>query len=126
MSALESFLSGDQTDAFGMFGIKVPLYYSTKQRYGEKEALAKLEGARKNYDAVLQDALFRMKDNFVRVQRAARLVKLIGGAIIPQASLALEWESRFSNHARQCTQPATRRVGPAPPNNRSRNCRRQD
>ena len=49
-----------------------------------------MEGARKNYDAVLQDALFRMKDNVVRVQRAARLVKLIGGAIIPQASLALE------------------------------------
>jgi len=90
LGVMQSFLSGDQTDAFGMFGIKVPLYYSTKQRYGEKEALAKLEGARKNYDAVLQDALFQMKDNFVRVQRAARLVKLIGGAIIPQASLALE------------------------------------
>ena len=90
LGVMQSFLSGDQTDAFGMFGIKVPLYYSTKQRYGEKEALANLEGARKNYDAVLQDALFRMKDNFVRVQRAARLVKLIGGAIIPQASLALE------------------------------------
>jgi outer membrane protein TolC len=90
LGVMQSFLSGDQTDAFGMLGIKVPLYYSTKQRYGEKEALAKLEGARKNYDAVLQDALFRMKDNFVRVQRAARLVKLIGGAIIPQASLALE------------------------------------
>ena len=90
LGVMQSFLSGDQTDAFGMLGIKVPLYYSTKQRYGEKEALAKLEGARKNYDAVLQDALFQMKDNFVRVQRAARLVKLIGGAIIPQASLALE------------------------------------
>jgi outer membrane protein TolC len=87
---MQSFLSGDQTDAFGMLGIKVPLYYSTKQRYGEKEALANLEGARKQYDSVLQDALFRMKDNFSRVQRAARLVKLIGGAIIPQASLALE------------------------------------
>ena len=90
LGTMQSFLSGDQTDAFGMLGIKVPLYYSTKQRYGEKEALAKLEGARQNYDAVLQDALFRIKDNFVRVQRAARLVKLIGGAIIPQASLALE------------------------------------
>jgi outer membrane protein TolC len=90
LGVMQSFLSDEQTDAFGMFGIKVPLYYSTKQRYGEKEALANLEGARKQYDSVLQDALFRMKDNFVRVQRAARLVKLIGGAIIPQASLALE------------------------------------
>lgn len=90
LGTMQSFRSGNQTDAFGMLGIKVPLYYSTKQRYGEKEALAKLEGARKNYDAVLQDALFRVKDNFVRAQRAARLVKLIGQAIIPQASLALE------------------------------------
>ncbi len=90
LGTMQSFRSNELTDAFGMFGIKVPLYYSTKQRYGEKEALANLEGARKNYDAVLQDALFRMKDNVARVQRAARLVKLIGGAIIPQASLALE------------------------------------
>ncbi len=90
LGAMQSFRSDELQDAFGMLGIKIPLYYSTKQRYGEKEALANLEGARKNYDAVLQDALFRMEDNFVRVQRAARLVKLIGGAIIPQASLALE------------------------------------
>ncbi|GJL55443.1 MAG: PTS cellobiose transporter subunit IIC [Nitrospirales bacterium] len=90
LGTMQSFRSDELTDAFGMFGIKIPLYYSTKQRYGEKEALANLEGARKNYDAVLQNAVFRMKDNVVRVQRAARLVKLIGGAIIPQASLALE------------------------------------
>ena len=90
LGVMQSFRSDELTDAFGMFGITVPLYYSTKQRYGEKEALANLEGARKKYEAVLQDALFRMKDNFVRAQRAARLVKLIGGAIIPQASLALE------------------------------------
>jgi outer membrane protein TolC len=31
-----------------------------------------------------------VKDNFVRAKRAERLVKLIGKAIIPQASLALE------------------------------------
>ncbi|GJL53024.1 MAG: PTS cellobiose transporter subunit IIC [Nitrospirales bacterium] len=90
LGTMQSFRSDELTDAFGMFGIKVPLYYSTKQRYGEKEALARLEGARKDYDTVWQRALFQVKDNVARVQRAARLVKLIGGAIIPQASLALE------------------------------------
>ena len=90
LGAIQSFRSDALQDAFGMLGIKVPLYYATKQTYGEKEALAKLEGARKDYDTVLQASLFRLKDNFVRAQRAERLVKLIGQAIIPQASLALE------------------------------------
>lgn len=90
LGVMQSFRSDELQDAFGMFGIKVPLYYSTKQRYGEKEALANLEGARKGYDTVLQQALFQVKDNFERVKRAERLVRLIGKAIIPQASLALE------------------------------------
>ena len=34
--------------------------------------------------------MFRVKDNIARVQRAARLVKLLKTAIIPQAALALE------------------------------------
>lgn len=90
LGAMQSFRSDEMQDAFGMFGIKVPLYYATKQQFGEKEALANLEGARKGYDTVLQQALFQVKDNFERVKRAERLVRLIGKAIIPQASLALE------------------------------------
>ncbi|RMH05829.1 MAG: TolC family protein [Nitrospirae bacterium] len=90
LGAMQSFRSADLQDAFGMLGIKVPLYYATKQRFGEKEALADLERARRDYRTVLQTVLFQVKDNFVRAQRAARLVKLIGKAIVPQASLALE------------------------------------
>lgn len=90
LGAMQSFRSSDLTDAFGTLGIKVPLYYATKQRYGVEEALAKLEGARKNYQTVSQDLLFRVKDNFARVQRATRLIKLLGNAILSQAGLALE------------------------------------
>jgi len=90
VGAMQSFRSDDQQDAFGMLGIKIPLYYATKQRFGVKESLSSLESARKNHRTATQDVLFRVKDNFVRTERAKRLVKLLGKAIIPQASLALE------------------------------------
>jgi outer membrane protein, heavy metal efflux system len=90
LGAMQSFRSSDLTDAFGTLGIKVPLYYGTKQRYGVEEALAVLEGARKNYQRVSQDLLFRVKDNFARAERATKLSRLLEHGVIPQASLALE------------------------------------
>lgn len=90
VGAMQSFRSSDLTDAFGTVGIRVPLYYATKQRYGVEEALAKLEGARKNHQTVSQDVLFRVKDNFARAERATRLSRLLENGVIPQASLALE------------------------------------
>ena len=90
VGAIQSFRSDEQQDAFGMLGIKVPLYYATKQRFGVKESLSSLESARKDHRTATQDVLFRVKDSFVRAERAKRLIKLLGKAIIPQASLALE------------------------------------
>ncbi|MDT7040718.1 TolC family protein [Candidatus Nitronereus thalassa] len=90
LGAMQSFRSDEQQDAFGMLGIKVPLYYATKQQFGVKESLSSLESARKDHRTATQDVLFRVKDSFVRAERAKRLVKLLGKAIIPQASLALE------------------------------------
>ncbi len=90
VGAMQSFRSRDLQDAFGIFGIKVPLYYATKQRFGVKEALSNLESARQDHNTASQDILFRVKDNVVRVQRAARLAKLLETAILPQAALALE------------------------------------
>lgn len=87
---MQSFLGNEQQDAFGSIGIKIPLYYATKQRFGVKESLSRLESARKDHRTATQDVLFRVKDNFARAERAERLVKLLGKAIIPQASLALE------------------------------------
>ena len=90
LGAMQSFRSSDERDAFGMLGIKVPLYYATKQRFGVKQALSTLQGARKDHNTATQDVMFRVQDNIARVQRAARLVKLLKTAIIPQAALALE------------------------------------
>jgi outer membrane protein TolC len=72
-----------------LLGIKVPLFYDTKQRQGVKEALAGLAGARQDLTAARQDVLFQVKDAFVQAQRAERLVTILRDAILPQATLGL-------------------------------------
>ena len=72
-----------------MLGIKIPLFYETKQRQGVNEALAGLSGAREDLAATRQDLLFQVKDGFVQAQRAERLITILRDAIIPQATLAL-------------------------------------
>lgn len=73
-----------------MLGIKIPLFYETKQRQGVNEALAGLSGAREDLTATRQDILFQVKDGFVQAQRAERLITILRDAIIPQATLALQ------------------------------------
>jgi outer membrane protein, heavy metal efflux system len=72
-----------------MVGIKIPLFYETKQKQGVREAVASLEGAREEFSATRQDLLFQVKDGFVQAQRAERLITILRDAIIPQATLAL-------------------------------------
>ncbi|CUQ67930.1 TolC family protein [Candidatus Nitrospira inopinata] len=73
-----------------MVGIKIPLFYETKQKQGVREALAGLEGAREDFAAARQDLLFQVKDGFVQAQRAERLITILRDAIIPQATLGLQ------------------------------------
>lgn len=73
-----------------MVGIKIPLFYETKQKQGVREALAGLEGAREDFTATRQDLLFQVKDGFVQAQRAERLITILRDAIIPQATLGLQ------------------------------------
>jgi outer membrane protein TolC len=73
-----------------MLGIKVPLYYATKQRAAVREALAGREAARQDVQAVRQELLFRIQDNVAQAQRAEQLITILQDAIIPQARLTLE------------------------------------
>lgn len=73
-----------------MLGIKIPLFYETKQRQGVNEALANLSGAREDFSATRQELLFQVKDGFVQAQRAERLITILRDAIIPQATLGLQ------------------------------------
>jgi outer membrane protein TolC len=73
-----------------MLGVKIPLYYATKQREGVREALANRESAAQELQAVKQDLQFRLQDNVAQAQRAEQLVAILKDAIIPQATLTLE------------------------------------
>ena len=73
-----------------MLGIKVPLYYTTKQREAVREALAGREAATQDARAIKQELLFRLKDNVAQAQRGEQLVAILTEAIIPQARLTLE------------------------------------
>jgi len=73
-----------------MLGVRIPLFYETKQRQGVNQALSGLSGAREDLAATRQDLLFQVKDAFVQAERAERLVAILKNAIIPQANLALQ------------------------------------
>jgi outer membrane protein TolC len=73
-----------------MLGIRIPLYFQTKQREGVRQALSEVAGARETLSATSQELLFLVKDAYVRAERADRLVKILKDAIIPQATLALQ------------------------------------
>lgn len=86
-------LRNDRTNDNGyqvMVGIKIPLFYETKQKQGVREAHASLEGAHEDFTATRQDLLFQVKDGFVQAQRAERLITILRDAIIPQATMALQ------------------------------------
>jgi outer membrane protein TolC len=72
-----------------MLNVKVPLYFATKQSQGVREAVAGREAAADDLQAVRQELLFGLKDNFVQAKRSEELVTILEQAIIPQARLTL-------------------------------------
>ncbi len=71
-------------------GIKVPLYFATKQRAGVDEAAAALAAARSTRDNTALATQARIRDLYARAQAAERLIALYHSTVIPQAHLALD------------------------------------
>ena len=72
-----------------MMNVKIPLYYSTKQREGVNEAVAGRDAVSQDLQALRQELLARIRDNVAKAQRAEELIKLLRDAIIPQSRLTL-------------------------------------
>ena len=70
--------------------IKLPVYFSRKQRLGVEEAEARFQEARQNYQANRQDLVFEAKDKYFTAMTSERLLALFQSGIIPQSSVALE------------------------------------
>jgi outer membrane protein TolC len=71
-------------------GVKVPLYFWRKQRYGVLEAAESVGEARNTRQSVMQNLLTRVKDLYVQARTAEQLTTLYQTAIIPQSRLSLE------------------------------------
>ena len=68
----------------------IPLYFSRKERKGVEEATAGLRGSKNEYEAMAQDTFREVKDEYLMLTTAERLMRLYQDAVVPQASLALE------------------------------------
>lgn len=71
-------------------GVKIPLYFWRKQRYGVLEAAESAGEARSTRQNVMQTLLARVKDFYVQARTAEQLVTLYQTTIIPQSHLSLE------------------------------------
>jgi outer membrane protein TolC len=71
-------------------GVKVPLYFWRKQRYGVTEAVESVGEARSVRQNATQTVLARLKELYTQARTAEQLTTLYQTAIIPQSRLSLE------------------------------------
>ena len=71
-------------------GVKLPIFYKTKQKYGEMEAAQNLNRAQKELTAMNQEVAFNIRNECLQIQSSEKLLALYQEAIIPQSGLAME------------------------------------
>jgi len=71
-------------------GVRVPLYFWRKQRYGVEEAALELKAAREDFSSEKQDLLFMINENYLAANTSGNLLALYKDGIIPQSTLSLE------------------------------------
>ncbi len=71
-------------------GVKLPLYFWKKQRPALTEASASSAMEEKRLENLTTLLFFKLKERYLAVTTAERLIKLYGTTIIPQATLSLD------------------------------------
>jgi len=83
--------NGDLDDIWQVsLGLRVPLYYWRKEKFGVREATLDVSQARENYESTKSNLLFQVKDNYITATTAEKLIELYQTGIIPQSTLSLE------------------------------------
>ncbi|MBI2486212.1 MAG: TolC family protein [Deltaproteobacteria bacterium] len=73
-----------------MFGVKVPIYFWRKQRFGVEEAASQLQAAKEDYTSTNQSLFFNIKDRYLTAKTSEKLLDLYEKGIIPQSTLSLD------------------------------------
>lgn len=71
-------------------GIRLPIFYKSKQREGVREAVEMLSFARRSREAREAEVHFAVKQHYLAARASEELLRLYAEAITPQSSLALE------------------------------------
>lgn len=83
--------NGDLDDIWQVsLGLRVPLYYWRKEKFGVREAAIEVSEAQENYESTKNNLLFEVKDSYITATTAEKLVDLYQSGIIPQSTLSLE------------------------------------
>lgn len=83
--------NGDLDDIWQVsLGLRVPLYYWRKERFGVNEAALEVSEAQENYESTKNNLLFEVKDSYITATTAEKLVDLYQSGINPQSTLSLE------------------------------------
>ena len=72
------------------FGLRIPLFYKSKQAYGVAEATHNVTRAQKELRSMQQEIAFTIKNQYLQIQASEKLLKLYSQAVLPQSNLALE------------------------------------
>ncbi len=71
-------------------GIRLPVFYKSKQREGVREAVEMLSFARRSREARTTEVHFAVKQHYLTARASEELLRLYAEAITPLSSLALE------------------------------------
>src|SRR4029077_2677450 len=70
--------------------VKIPIYYARKQRYALEESYSRLNEAKQNYRSAQQQAIYKVKDQYLSIQSSERVLKLFKTTLLPQAQLTVD------------------------------------